>query len=156
MSYIDSIMNEHSDEHHQEAGHDSGHVDTSTDSARGNEGNEHLMNQLRQDVEEFVDLTLQIEETNKSLKIVRSRKKELNESISEFMKENGIGVINSKSGGKIKLAQRKKLGKVDRSYLEEQLSNKVGRDKAVELMTYAFENRTSEETSSVRVEKSKS
>lgn len=124
--------------------------------SEGARGDEPRMNQLRLDVEEFVDLALQIDEANKSLKLVRSRKKELAERISEFMKENGIGVINSKSGGRIKLAQRKRLGKVDRSYLEEQLANKVGREKAVELMTYAFENRTSEETSSVRVEKSKS
>lgn len=106
---------------------------------------------LAEDVEELVDLTQQIDEANKSLKIIRARKKELHGTITTFMQDNGIEVINSKSGGQIKLAQRTKLGKVDRSYLEETLATKLGREPALDLVSFAFENRTSEETKSIRV-----
>lgn len=109
------------------------------------------LSKLAEDVEELVDLTMQINEANKGLKIIRARKKELNSKIMEFMQLNGFGVINLKSGAKIQLSERTKLGKVDRSYLEETLAAKVGRDAALELMSFAYENRSSEKASSVRI-----
>ncbi len=115
--------------------------------------NSPQMSKLAEDVEEFVDLTMQIAEANKGLKVVKARKKELGDKILEFMRINGLDIINSKSGGQIARAKGTKLGKVDRTYLEDTLANKVGRDQALDLMSYAFDNRTSEETSSVRLAK---
>lgn len=123
------------------------------------------LNAIHKDLEKYLDLSQQINDANKNLKIVREERGRLGGLLGDFMAANNLtGVISKDGKRQIKLAERKSLAKLDKEYLEKMVATKLAEnvdddrpeaERAREIITFAFENRPSSLTYVVKIPKAR-
>ena len=94
---------------------------------------------LRENLREFIDLTEQIKNVKKDLKIINERKAELETDLCEYMVENDIPAFNTPNG-KISVYQTKSVKPINKDFVYETFfsSGKIEERLAKELSELVF------------------
>lgn len=72
---------------------------------------------------------------------LRKQQKELGKEIQEFMKKHDIAQCNLRDGGRLVLAESKKVAPVKKEQVAEQLAHKVGTTEAESIANIVWSNR---------------
>jgi hypothetical protein len=94
--------------------------------------------EFRNLVMKYVDVCDQLAATSE----LRKQKTELGKKIQEIMKTHDIATCNLRDGGKLVLAETKKVAPVKKEHVAEQLSQKVGPAVAEQVANDVWSNRT--------------
>ena len=95
-------------------------------------------------VKSYVELDDQIKQASKDIKTLKDKKKELDCTITDYMKLNSIEQVNI-TGGKLKVYVSKVKSPINKEHIFDVLSTKLDEKKAVDITDYIMENRQTEE-----------
>lgn len=95
-------------------------------------------------VRSYVELDDQIKQASKDVKFLKDKKKELDVSITDYMKLNNIEQVNI-TGGKLKVYTSKVRAPINKDHILDVLSSKLDEKKALDITEYIMDNRQTEE-----------
>lgn len=93
-------------------------------------------------IEEFINITNTIDETNSKLKVLRTKSKDLKGKIVQDMVRNNLELINLTSGGKIEKVKRKEKEKIKQSSIKEKIRKRMDQSQAERLIEDIYEKRS--------------
>lgn len=114
------------------------------------EGGSNSNEELTRNLKEYIDLSIQTQETKKELKIIAERKKELEEAILVFMEANSIDVLRTQ-GGSIKLYDAKSKAPLNEEYLRETLGETLDSATLDSIIETAFKQRPVTNTRKIKL-----
>jgi hypothetical protein len=109
---------------------------------------------LTHNLKEYIDLSSQIQNVKKELKVIGERRKELEQLILNFMQTNSIDVLKTQ-GGSIKLYDAKSRTPLNEEYLTGVLKEKIDATTMDEIILAAFKSRPVTETQKIKLGSSK-
>lgn len=95
-------------------------------------------------VRSYVELDDQIKQASKDMKTLKDKKKELDGTITDYMKLNNIETVNI-TGGKLKVYTSKVKTPINKEHIFDVLASKLDEKKATDITDYIMENRQTEE-----------
>lgn len=109
------------------------------------------MNQdnLKKDIQSYIDLDDEIRSLTNDLKDLKLKKKSIEENILDYMKSSNLDQINL-GKGKLKLVKSKTFETLKKDYLLDKLSETMDSSKAEEITTKILNNRKSNETTKIQ------
>jgi hypothetical protein len=108
------------------------------------EEQKHIYEAIQEVVKEFLDLDDADKKAKKDLKVIQYRKKELNNKIISFMKENNRKVI-SFNGGKLKYEQIQRKKTITKKDIIEAAAEEFSELKIEKLLDNLYKERQMEE-----------
>ena len=113
---------------------------------------------FKEDIREWVELDDQIKQVTDHLKKLKTLKKTRQESTIKFMKQNELvgQKISISNGGSLKISTIQSVVPVTRQYIVNKLKTFFNsKEKAEEIASYIYDNRETDEKTSMRRYKSK-
>jgi hypothetical protein len=109
-----------------------------------------LPDEMVRNLREFIDLCEQIKGANDELAILKERKNQLQESITQFMVRNSIPRFLTPNG-KINLCEQKSVKPLNKEFLKMTISSRIDSNIAHELSELAFSSRPVTHVKKIRV-----
>jgi len=82
--------------------------------------------EIKEVIRSYIETESQIKELSKDVKELKDVKKGQEESLLEFMKEQGLGEITLKNGSKIKCVKSKSLEPMNKDFILSALAEELG------------------------------
>ena len=108
-------------------------------------------------IKKYVEIDDQIKSSMKALKVVKTRKKDLGKAIMNYMNQNSMKDKYINIGtGKIKCVTSSRSSAITRKHIENRLTEYFkNQDKAKQVTEFIYENRTKNESTSLRRSKNR-